>query len=98
MARGRKNQNLNKVESDALRGVALQHGYTATRGPLVKGGAESGNAIELILAIISGEVATVLMDSDERWYAIEKLESSNDEILVSIGRQLRCAADREANN
>lgn len=88
-------RNLNKAESEALRCVALQHGYAASRGPLVKDGQESGNAIELLLAIISGEVATVLLADEERRHAIRLLEAHEDEALRSIGEQLRCAADRE---
>lgn len=88
-------RGLNKAESDALRGIALQHGYIASRGPGAKGGAESGNPIALLLAIISGEVATILMDEGERWYAIRLLEAHEDEILQDIGRQLRRAAERE---
>lgn len=91
-------RGLNKAESEALRAIALYHGYTATRGPLVKGGQESGNAIELLMAVISGEVATVLLDDDERWHAIRLLEASGDAILESVARQLRTAAEREAQN
>lgn len=91
-------RGLNKAESDALRGIAIQHGYTATRGPLVKDGQESGNAIELLLAIISGEVATVLLADEERWRAIRLLEAHEDESLRSIGEQLRWAAEREEAN
>lgn len=91
-------RGLNKAESEALRAIALNHGYTATRGPLVKGGQKSGNAIELLLAIISGELATVLLGDDERWRAIWLLEASGDAILESIARQLRTAADRKVQN
>lgn len=91
-------RGLNKAESDSLRSIALKHGYSATRGPLVKDGQESGNAIELLLAIISGEVATVLLDTDERWRAIGLLEAHEDEAIRSIGEQLRWAAEREAQS
>jgi hypothetical protein len=95
VVKSRKNQNLTIAESAALREVALSHGYTATRGPLVKNGQESGNAIELLLAIIAGEVATVLLGDEERAHAIGLLEASGDDVLMSIARQLRAAAERE---
>lgn len=88
-------RGLNKAESDVLRAIALHHGYTVTRGPTAKNGAEAGNPIELLLAVISGEVATILLGDEERAYAIDKLMASGDEVLVSIGRQLARAAERE---
>lgn len=88
-------RGLNKAESDALRGIALQHGYLAARGPTAKDGAQAGNPIALLLAIISGEVATILLDSDDRWHAIQTLEASADPVLKDIGIQLRRAAERE---
>jgi hypothetical protein len=88
-------RNLNKAESAALREVALSHGFTVARGPLVKDGQESGNAIELLLAIIGGEVATVFLGDEERAHATGLLEASGDEVLSSIARQLRAAAERE---
>lgn len=46
----------------ALRRAAEKHGYLATRGPHPG----RGNAIEFILAIDSGEVATVLISDEQR--------------------------------
>ena len=92
---GRKNQNLTKAENTALAQIALRYGYIATRGPSAKDGQESGNPIMLLLAIISGEVATVLLDQDERWQAITRLEASGDGVLQDIATQLRRAAERE---
>ena len=40
-------RGLNKAESTALAAIALGYGYTATRGPTAKDGAEAGNPIEL---------------------------------------------------
>lgn len=88
-------RGLNKAESDALAQIALRYGYIATRGPSAKDGAEAGNPIMLLLAIISGEVATVLLDQDDRWQAIRLLEASDDDILCNIAAQLRMAARRE---
>lgn len=88
-------RGLNKVESDALAAIALQYGYIASRGPTAKNGQASGNPIALLLAIISGEVATVLLDSDERWHAIALLEAHDDKVLRDIGMQFRRAAERE---
>lgn len=91
-------RGLNKAESDALAAIALRYGYIATRGPSAKAGAEAGNPIALLLAIISGEVATVLLDQDERWQAIRTLEATGVPILLDIAAQLRSAAERERAN
>jgi len=91
----RRNQNLTKSESAILRQIALDHGYRAISGPAVKDGAEAGSALLFLLAIISGEVATVLLDTDQRWYAIDKLEASRDEVLIELAANLRAAAERE---
>jgi hypothetical protein len=92
-------RGLNKAESAALRHIARSHGYTVSRGPTAKDGAEAGNPILLLLAIISGEVATVLMDDeDRRWHAIRLLEAHDDESLRDIGGQLRLSAEREQRN
>lgn len=99
-------RNLNRTESDALRGIALLHGYTATRGPKVKDGQESGNPIELLLAIVSGEVATVLLADEERSLLINWLdaqvalhqEQKNTQLasaIESLSAQLRAATERE---
>lgn len=88
-------RGLNKAESDALRNIALGYGYTVTRGPTSKDGAEAGNPIELLLAIIGGEVATVLLGDEERAYAIGRLLGSGDEVLENIGRQIQKAVERE---
>jgi len=86
-------RGLNKAESRALAAIALRYGYIVSHGPTAKNGA--GNPIALLLAIISGEVATILLDSDERWHAIRLLEAHEDETLRDIGAQLRRAAERE---
>ena len=88
-------RGLNRAEGAALRAIASQFGYLSTRGPLVKDGAESGNAIEFLLAIISGEVAPVLLADEERRHAINVLSASGDPALESIARQLLRAAERE---
>lgn len=95
-------RGLNKAESVVLRDIALCHGYTVTRGPTAKNGAEAGNPIELLLAVISGEVATVLLDSDERWQIIAELERHAaaldgwlSEGIRKVASQLRAAAERE---
>jgi len=88
-------RGLNKAESNALAAIALRYGYTVTRGPTAKDGAEAGNPIELLLAIISGEVATVLLGDEERNYAIEKLITSGDDVFKDIAQQLARASARE---
>lgn len=87
-------RGLNKAESAALREIARRHGYTVTRGPTSKDGAEAGNPIELLLCIISGEVATVLLGDEEMRYAAAKLLASDDEILQEVGQNLLAAVRR----
>ena len=92
---GRKNQNLTQPENAALAQIAAHHGYVVKRGPTAKDGVEAGYPLMLLLAIISGEVVTILLDTDERWHAIQALETSDDEVLHDIAIQLRRAAERE---
>ncbi len=83
----------------ALRRIAERHGYTATRGP--RHG--QGNPSELIQALDSGELATVLLDSDRRWHLIQWLDAQAArcadlylaEDIAAVAGQLRAAADRE---
>jgi len=85
----------------ALRKIAERHGYTATRGPH----ANQGSPSELVQALDAGELATVLLDSDERWSVISWLESQAaamdnpgyglPETIRSLAAQLRVAADIE---
>lgn len=82
---------LNKAERDAFDAIAQAHGYIVHDGPRQG----QGNALYLALAIISGEVATVLMEEDQRWYAIGKLEQSGDDVLIELAANLRTTAERE---
>lgn len=81
----------------ALRRIAERHGYTATRGPHPGAGSPSA----LIQALDAGELATVLLDSDERWRLIlwlEKQATQHDgleDAIKSLAMQLRMAAERE---
>lgn len=85
----------------ALRKIAERHGYTATRGPHVGQGSPS----ELVQAMDAGELATVLLDSDERWQLIAWLETQAaamdnpgyglPETIRSLAAQLRTAAEVE---
>lgn len=85
---------LNKAEQDALGEIAARHGYES----ILDDGVTLKPAVVFTLAIISGEVATVLLGDEERAYAIDKLLTSGDEILESIGRQMEKAQAREAQN
>src|SRR3982751_5227713 len=82
---------LTPAEQDALGQIAEQHGYEA----VLMDGLKLRPGIVLCLAIISGETATVLLDSDDPWRAITVLETHEDEALRDIGKQLRRAAERE---
>lgn len=80
---GRPRVRLTKPESAAMLRLAQSYGYD--------------DAGEFYLAIISGEVAIVLMADEEREHAIGKLLTSDDDALANVGRQLQKAADRETN-
>ena len=84
---------LSKAEQDALSALFEAHGYEAVNVE----GLQLKPVVVGSLALISGELATVLLGDDERWYAIDKLLHSGDEVLESIGRQLENAAKRESN-
>jgi len=83
-----------------LRPVAAAHGYLAGRGPTPG----QGSPAALCQAIIVGEVATVLLDPDERRHVIiwldEQAEQIEDPLLAdtirSLAWQLRAAAERMA--
>ncbi len=90
-------KGLNRAEESSLRTIAERHGYTASTGPHVG----KGSASQLMQAIISGEVATVLLgDEDRRWF-IQWLESQSidnplyTDIPSSVAAQLRDAAQRD---
>lgn len=71
-----------KEETEALRAIALQHNLTATTGPMIKDGQKAGNPSALLRAIISGDVATVLMSEDVRtaliWLAEQRSAMESD--------------------
>lgn len=93
--RGRgKRSRLSKTELAALDTLFEQHGYE----PINADGLVLDRVVVGCLALIGGELATVLLGDDERWHAIRLLEASGDAILESIARQLRTAAEREAQN
>jgi len=80
----------------ALRTIAERHGYTASRGPH----AGRGSPSELIQALEAGELATVLLDPDDRWQFIVWLECYDftgapfglADTAASVARQLRTSA------
>lgn len=71
---------LREAEKAALRQVAAAHGY---------------NELTFLLAIVGGELATVLLDPDDRDRAIRVLAAHADPALQDIAAQLRRAAERE---
>lgn len=75
-----------------LNAVAASHGYVASRGPTVG----QGNLAALLIAIDSGEVATVLLDDDEVLDALNALESIDESWAHSIALALRAAQARQA--
>lgn len=81
---------LNKAEQDALGEIAKAHGYEG----MVIDGVSFRPAVEFTLAIIGGEVATVLLGDEEMRYAAAKLLASDDEILQEVGENLRAAVRR----
>jgi hypothetical protein len=84
-----------------LNELAAQHGYLASRGPT----AGEGNAADLLRAIASGEVATVLLADEERGMLIDWLHQQADQLstsnpllagsLTNLAQQLFRAALRE---
>lgn len=58
----RPNQNLTKSEAAILREIAAHHGYAASTGPH-RG---QGSALALQLAVITGDVVIVSIDSEDR--------------------------------
>lgn len=58
----RRNQNLSREEAARLRDIAEYHGITAPTGPY----AGKGSGLGLQLAIITGDLAIVSIDPDDR--------------------------------
>ena len=71
-----------------LNAHAASHGYVATRGPTVG----QGNLAEMLVAIDSGELATVLLADEQYAPAIAHLEQIDTEwarsIVISLRRSL----------
>ncbi len=84
-----------------LNTIAASHGYTSERGPTTG----EGNAAEMLMAIDSGELATVLLADEERASVIAWLDQqaeqlrSTDALLAdtvkTIANQLYAAVRRE---
>jgi hypothetical protein len=89
-------RGLNKAEGAVLRKIALSHGYVARSGR----NASDGSPIRLILAINAGQVATVLLDAEERTAVILWLQEQAanagrlEETICALASQLRAAAER----
>lgn len=93
----RPNQNLTREEAAIEREIAASHGYTAPSGPH----AGQGSGFQLRLALISGELATVLLgDEDRRWF-VQWLEQQQvddplyDDVPRQVAAQIRAAMQRE---
>lgn len=82
-----------------LRDAAARHGYISKHGRHTG----QGNPSEFILALDVGEIATILLDNEERWQVIAWIErqvqlnpaSDIYYALQSLASQLRDAAERE---
>ena len=84
--------------SDSVAAVAASHGYRSHYGPL----AGRGNIVEMLRAIESGELATVLLADEQRDYAIRRLrelapqqDGITAEAFLSLAAQLDYARQRE---
>lgn len=80
----RTNDNLTREEAAAWRAIAARHGYTARTGPR----AGEGSGMQLTLAIIAGEVRTVLLDPDDRAAVARWLEEQDAGPLTDALRSL----------
>jgi hypothetical protein len=96
--RGVSQEEANAIRQRANK-IAASYGYSAERGPTTG----EGNAAEMLVAIVSGELATVLLPDEQRSMAIRWLDEQsrtvNDfslaEALQSIAKQLDAAVQRE---
>jgi hypothetical protein len=96
--RGVSQEEANAIRLQANK-VAAYHGYSAERGPT----AGAGNAAEMLVAIASGELATVLLPDEQRSMAIRWLDEQSNKVdnfslaeaLQSIAKQLDAAVQRE---
>lgn len=87
---------LDQESTNALRARlnehAAIHGYIATRGPT----AGQGNLAEMLVAIDSGELATILLADDQIAPALAHLERIDAEWSRSIIASLRRALQYQA--
>ena len=74
----RKNQNLTPAEAAIKRQIAASHGYTISRGPRTG----EGSALQLDLAIISGEVATLLIGEEDRRAVCRWIDENLDAVAA----------------
>lgn len=85
----RLNANLTKEEAAIKRQIAAKHGYTAPSGPHTG----QGSAFMLDLALVSGELKTVLLNDYDRLAAWLLAQTTGDvlldEELRSLARQLQ---------
>lgn len=92
----RRSKSLARFPNEAaLRTIAERHGYVETRGLNVG----KGDPSKVLQAMAEGELATVLLDDDERWSIINWLDeqAKNADVLLaetirSLALQLRDSA------
>lgn len=74
---------------DSIRQIAANYGYTTRSGPQTG----RGNVAELLAAIATGEVATVLLPDEQRLLAIEFLRSAAPAQELPLAEALSSLAD-----
>ena len=88
---------LTKPERAALDRIAAQHGYIVANGSREG----QGNAVEMMLSLISGELTTLLIDAEERRWFVEWLERQPvddplyEDVPRQVAAQIRAAIQRE---
>jgi hypothetical protein len=101
MSPRRRNQNLTPTETTIKRQVAAAHGLRISRGQHFG----EGSALQLDLAIITGKIATLMLDAEGRqalidWITqhLDQVEAENDIVaraLHSIQIALIAATERD---
>jgi len=97
----RRNQNLTPKEAKIKRHVAATHKLIISRGPY----ANQGSAFQLDMSIITGRIATLMLDAKIRDLVIDWINNHIDQVegdnelvaqaFQSIKQALIAAAERE---
>lgn len=83
----------------AVADIAASHGYSTKRGP---DAGKRGNVVEMLTAIVGGELATILLADEQRDYAIRRLrelapgqDAITADAFLSLADQLEAAWQRD---